>query len=194
MIKIYDSVSKVISAVVGALVQVLLAVMVAIIAWMVLSRQLQGAFPKLAQAAPWMKNLSWVEEMSLVMVIWFGLVGATFGVRDRYHLRMDLFLKAFPPAARVAISYFVDLLIVAFGVLLIAGGIPQVSLTMTQTLPATKLPRAISYLPLSITGGLIVLYGFRNLLAGGPAKDAAAIGAAECAPPPQETHSTGADK
>ena len=192
MLKIYDSVMKVISAVVGALVQILLAVMVAIIAWMVLSRQLQSSFPKLAQIAPWMKNLSWVEEMSLVMVIWFGLVGATFGVRDRYHLRMDLFLKIFPPGARVAISYFVDLLIVAFGVLLIVGGVPQVILTLSQTLPATKLPRAISYMPLPITGILIVLYGFRNLLAGGPAKDAAAMGAAECAPPGGAAETTGA--
>jgi TRAP-type transport system small permease protein len=181
MLKVYDSIIRVVSAIVSALVQVLLAVMVAIIAWMVLSRQLQDSFPKLAVMAPWMKNLSWVEEMSLVMVIWFGLIGATFGVRDRYHLRMDLFLKLFPPGVRVAVSYFVDILILGFGVMLIVGGIPQVILTLSQTLPATKLPRAISYLPLPITGALIVLYGFRNLIAGGPAKDAAMIGATDCA-------------
>jgi TRAP-type C4-dicarboxylate transport system permease small subunit len=169
MLGIYDAVMKVVSAIVAALVQLLLIVMVAIIAWMVISRQLLSRAP------------SWAEEISLVMVIWFGLIGATFGVRDRYHLRMELFLKLMPRGARPVVAYFTDILIVAFGVLLIVGGMPHVVMTMSQTLPATKLPGAIRYLPLPITGALIVLYGFRNLLAGGPSKDAATIGVTECA-------------
>ena len=81
MLGIYDSVIKVVSAIVAALVQLLLVIMVVIIFWMVISRQLLSRAP------------SWVEEISLVMIIWFGLIGATFGVRDRYHLRMDLFFR-----------------------------------------------------------------------------------------------------
>lgn len=169
MIGIYDAVMKVITAVVAAVMQILLVIMVAIITWLIISRQFLDHAP------------SWVEEISLVMIIWFGLIGATIGVRERYHLRMELFFKMFPRPVRIAVAYLVDLMILGFGVLLIVGGLPQVMLTMDQTLPATKLPGAIRYMPLPITGALIVMYGLRNLLARGPIIDADAAGLQECA-------------
>ncbi len=158
MLNIYDAFLKALTVIFGFIVQILLIIMVAIITWLVFSRQLLGSAP------------SWVEEISLVMIIWFGLIGATFGVRERYHLRMDLFFKMFPPKIRTVIAYFTDALVVAFGAMLLIGGINHVILTMGQTLPATKLPGAIRYLPLPITGALIILYGIRNLI-GGPAND-----------------------
>jgi TRAP-type transport system small permease protein len=154
-----DSVLKIISVFFEALTRILLAVMVAIIAWLVFARQVLHAAP------------SWAEEISLVMIIWFGLIGATFGVRERYHLRMDLFFKMMPRWLRIVIAYLTDILIVAFGVLLVIGGIQHIGLTMSQTLPATKLPGAIRYIPLPITGALIAIYGLRNIIGGDTAAD-----------------------
>lgn len=163
MLKAFDTFLKIITRFFEAFTQILLMVMVAIILWLVITRQL------LHNASPW------AEEISLVMIIWFGLIGATFGVRERYHLRMELFLKFMPKAPRHVVAILVDALIVAMGVFLVIGGIQHIALTAGQTLPATKLPGSLRYIPLPITGALIVLYGIRNMLGGGTFADADAI-------------------
>jgi len=171
--KTIDAILKVLSAIFETLTQLLLVIMVAIIMWLVISRQI------LQHAS------SWAEEISLVMIIWFGLIGATFGVRDRYHLRIELIMKFIPRTPRRAVAYLMDALIVVFGVLLVVGGIQHMGLTMAQTLPATKLPGALRYTPLPIAGALIVIYGLRNMIGGGSAADADAVDVtpAACAKP-----------
>lgn len=155
-----DKVIKAITTFFEALTRILLLVMVGIVTWLVISRQI------LHHAS------SWAEEISLVMVIWFGLIGATFGVKERYHLRMELFFAPLPRPARVALSFFTDALVVAFGVLLIIGGTQHVILTAPQELPATLITAALRYLPVPITGALIVLYALRAIVGGETAKDA----------------------
>jgi TRAP-type transport system small permease protein len=162
--RFFDRLLKAITIFFEATTQILIAVMVCVMTWLVISRQV------LSQAS------SWAEELSLVMLIWFGLIGATFGVRDRYHLRVDIIFKMFPKRVRHAIAYFTDGLIVTFGILLIAGGMQHVMLTMGSTLPATKLPGALRYMPLPLMGTLIVLYGIWNLLGGRPSADADTAG------------------
>ncbi|MEW6202846.1 MAG: TRAP transporter small permease [bacterium] len=163
MLRLIDAVLNLITILFKVLTQLLLVTMVAVIMWLVITRQV------LHRAS------SWAEEISLVMIIWFGLIGATFGVRERYHLRMELFMKWMPRRPRRIIAWVVDALIAVAGVLLIVGGIPHILLTMDQTLPATKLPGALRYIPLPVTGALIVLYGVRNMLGGGSAADADSI-------------------
>lgn len=171
--KFIDAVLKILSVFFEALTQLLLVVMVAIITWLVISRQI------LQHAS------SWAEEISLVMIIWFGLIGATFGVRDRYHLRLELIMKYIPRVPRRFISYLMDILIIVFGVLLVVGGIQHIGLTLGQTLPATKLPRAICYMPLPITGVLIAVYCLRNMIGGGTGRDSDSLDAdsSSCAAP-----------
>lgn len=171
--KFFDAILKILSVFFEALTQLLLVVMVAIITWLVISRQI------LQHAS------SWAEEISLVMIIWFGLIGATFGVRDRYHLRLELIMKYIPRVPRRFISYLMDILIIVFGVLLVVGGIQHIGLTLGQTLPATKLPGAIRYAPLPITGFLIAVYGLRGMIGGGTAADSDSLDAdpASCAAP-----------
>ena len=155
-----DKVIRAITAVFEALTQILLLVMVGVVTWLVISRQI------LHHAS------SWAEEISLVMVIWFGLIGATFGVKERYHLRMELFFAPLPRSARVAISIFTDALVALFGLLLLIGGTQHVIQTAPQELPATLITAALRYLPVPITGALIVIYSLRSLVGGETVKDA----------------------
>jgi TRAP-type transport system small permease protein len=158
--KLIDGLLKIISVIFEGLTRLLLVVMVAIITWHVVSRQI------------FHKPTSWAEEISLVMIIWFGLIGATFGVRDRYHLRMDIIFRLRRGGWRIAVAYLAAALFVVLGVLMLGGGTQHVGFTLTQPLPATKLPGAIRYAPLVITGAMIAIYGIRNMLGGGPAADA----------------------
>jgi len=154
--KAIDKILKILTAIFEWLTGLLLVAMVAVITWLVFSRWILH------------RPCSWGNEVAVAMLIWFSLIGATFGVRERYHLRIDMLYKYFPRWVRAFITYAIAALIVLFGVLIFIGGAQHVALTINyyQTLPVTKAPAALLFLPLPIAGALIILYGLRELCGG----------------------------
>ena len=54
------------------------------------------------------------------------------------------------------VSRFVFLLITGFGLVMIFSGIPLVKFMMRSTLPATKLPSAVKYIVVPLSGIMLV--------------------------------------
>jgi len=105
-----------------------------------------------------------IVEVQAVLMIWFGLLGAAYGVKKRLHLGLDLAVRRLPVRARAAALRASSALVAVFGVLVaVYGG--QLTRTVTNTLSATGLPAAVEYLPLVAGGLLMAFFALEDALA-----------------------------
>lgn len=129
-----------------------LVVMTAVIGWQVWGRYVLNDTPH------------WSEQLSLFLMLYYILLAAAVGVRERFHIGLVVFRDALPPRGRRALDISNDLMVAAFGGGMAWYGTQIALVTWNQTIPTLGLPVGASYLPFSIAGGLIVLFAAENIL------------------------------
>jgi TRAP-type C4-dicarboxylate transport system permease small subunit len=102
------------------------------------------------------RSPSWSEEISLRLMIWFGILSIPIGVKLHLHIGIEYIYNQFPKPMQWVASRFIFLLIAGFGLVMIVEGIPLVKFMMRSTLPATKLPSAVEYIVFPISGMMLV--------------------------------------
>lgn len=107
---------------------------------------------------------AFVEQVALMLVICVAMFGAAAGVHDAGHIGLDSVVKLLPPKARIACKAACELLVIAFAVLLLAGGTEMAWSTWTNMIPTLGISEAIRYVPPIIAGFLILLFAFQHLL------------------------------
>ncbi len=120
------------------------------------------------ETAAWaLFEVSWAEasEISGVLLIWFGLLGAAYGIRARVHLGVELLTRRLPPKLRSALERAAALLVAAFGVLLAAYG-AKLAMSVTNTLPATGWNASVQYFPAVVCGALMTFFAFEESIYG----------------------------
>ena len=122
----------------------MLSVMVVIICYQVVLRYVFNRSP------------SWSEEVALVLMIWFGILSIPIGVKLHLHIGIEYIYNQFPKRMQWVVSRFIFLLITGFGLVMIFAGIPLVNAMMRSTLPATKLPSAVKYIVVPLSGLMLV--------------------------------------
>jgi TRAP-type C4-dicarboxylate transport system permease small subunit len=126
---------------------IMMAAMVMIIFYQVFARYLFHHVP------------AWSEEVSLLLMMWFGFLSIGYGFRHQLHLRISMVMDLFPKRVGALADIIADILVAAFGLLLIVEGYKFTVLTWSSTLPVTKLPTGVQYMIIPLTGVLIMLYG-----------------------------------
>src|SRR5215468_7253912 len=81
----------------------------------------------------------WYDEVARLCFIWIIFLGAAVAVRRRLHFRMHLLIDRFGPAARRAADRLVTLTVVAFGAVLVAGGIRVAPIAHRQVTDALEI-------------------------------------------------------
>ena len=147
----YKSLTGTISKIVEAVTCILLTVLVVIISYQVFMRYILNSNPH------------WTEEISLVLVVWFGLLGAGLGVRDGAHLAVEFFVRILPQWLGPTIRRFSYTMISCFAVVMVVSGARLVQMTTGQTLPATKLPVALTYFAIPLGGLFILMHAILQL-------------------------------
>ncbi len=99
---------------------------------------------------------SWSEEIAIVLMIWFGMLSIPIGVRLNIHIGIEFIYNMFPLRMQWMISRFIFLLIGGFGVVMLFSGAELVEFMMMSTLPATKLPSAVEYIVIPISGLMLI--------------------------------------
>ena len=99
---------------------------------------------------------SWSEEIAIRLMIWFGMLSIPIGVRLNLHIGIEYVYNLFPKPLQWVVSRFIFLLITGFGFMMVFAGIPLVKFTMHSTLPATKLPSAVEYIVIPISGAMLI--------------------------------------
>lgn len=123
-----------------------------------------------AETVAWtLLEVSWAaaEEVEGILLIWFGLLGAAWGIHQRIHLGVEVLTRRLPPAVQAFLGRAAAALILAFGALLAGYGF-ALSRTVTNTLPATGLAASVQYFPAIVCGVLIGFFALGELIDGAP--------------------------
>ena len=91
------------------------------------------------------------------MLVWFSLIGMAIGVLEKIHISIEMFTSHLPEKVISIIESVDHVLIAVFGGVMLYYGIVIMQMTKSSTLPATKMPSAVLYVILPISGLLILL-------------------------------------
>lgn len=133
----------------------LMALLVIAVTWQVLSRYL------LAEPS------SWTEELARFLLVWIGVLGASYAYRMKMHLGIDLLPQRLTGRNFAVLELVINLSVIVFAVaVMIVGGGNLVAMTaeLKQISPALGIPMAWVYAVVPMSGVLIVLYALENAL------------------------------
>ena len=130
-----------------------LVAIVGIVAWQVFGRYVLNASP------------TWTETLALVLVLYVTLIGAAVGVRDAGHLGMESLLVLVPAGPRRWLEMLIHGLVGTFGAAMAWNGWILGASVAAYKLPNIALPESVRYVPLVISGAMIVLFSIEHLVA-----------------------------
>lgn len=100
----------------------------------------------------------WSEELSVYLMIWFGIIGMAAGVRRNSHIALHYFADHMPKSVQHVLTFVKYVLILIYTAVLTVQGINMVQLTMSQKSPAIGLPVGFVYLALPVSTVLMMLF------------------------------------
>lgn len=100
----------------------------------------------------------WSEELSVYLMIWFGIIGIAVGVRKNAHMALNYFADRMPRTLQTILVYIKYVLILIYSSVLLNEGVTMVMLTMSQRSPAIGLPVGYVYLALPVSMVLIIIF------------------------------------
>lgn len=134
---------------------VLFALLVCIVVWQVFTRQVVD------------NPSTWTEEGARYTFVWLGFFAAALVFSEREHIAVDLLVARTPRAIQRVLRAVIQLLILAFAVLvLIVGGWVISQQAWNQQLSSLPTQVGVMYLVMPITGVLVSFYSLYHLVAG----------------------------
>lgn len=106
----------------------------------------------------------WTEPTSLLLMLWFILLAAAVGVRQRFHLSLDLFRMLMPPMVKLVLDVLSFIAVGLFGAGMAWYTRDLIAQTWPVSTPGLGVPQGLSYVPVSLAGGMIVLFSIEHLI------------------------------
>lgn len=103
------------------------------------------------------QGFAWTQEIATLMLVWFSLIGMAIGVLEKIHISIEMFTAKLPAKVISLLESLNHLLIAAFGGLMVYFGALIMNMTKMSTMPATKMPSAVLYIILPLSGILVLL-------------------------------------
>lgn len=129
----------------------LVALVVSLI-WMVFGRYVLNDTP------------TWVERGALLAILFVALPVAGVGVRERFHMAVELVVAALPPAARTAVAIAADLALFALGFIMMQWAWVLVGNYWTFRIPLLGISQGWQFVPMVICGVLTMIFVAEHLL------------------------------
>lgn len=102
--------------------------------------------------------LAWVEEVSVVILIWMTFIGSAWLVRKDQHIRVELLEELGYPRLRTVLYTVYDLCSIAFLILLAIGGYQLIDLMRFDRTPALRIPYSVIVAVVPVACGLMAVY------------------------------------
>jgi len=118
--------------------------------------------------------VTFTEELSRFLLIWLGLLAASYAYRQRMHLALDLLVLKLKGRQKNVLNIVIHTLIALFSAgVLVYGGIQLVILTwvLDQNSPALGVSMSFVYLVLPVSGMAIIIYAIDFILQEAGIKD-----------------------
>ena len=138
-----------ITRILATMLIVLMAMMVLDVSWQVFTRFILKV------------PSSFTEELAGFLLVWIGLLGASYALYTRAHLGIDILTTKLKGLRKQLAEIVIYLIIILFSLfVLVIGGLRLVNLTFTlnQISPSLRIPVGYVYLVLPITGILMMYY------------------------------------
>jgi TRAP-type C4-dicarboxylate transport system permease small subunit len=110
---------------------------------------------------------SFTDELSRFLLIWIGLLGASYATGKKMHLTIDLLPNYLTGSKKKMLDLTIHFLVILFALLvMVIGGIRLVFITLTlgQTSSALEIPLGYIYVIIPLSGLMIIFYSLLNLL------------------------------
>lgn len=147
-----DAVLDVLSGICFLLAGLALVIMTVIFGWLVFGRYVLNDTP------------TWVEQVSLLLVMVIAFFGAAAGVHQNTHLSVVLFRNIFPGRIRTVFVVVTDLLMGTFGAMMFWYGTELTIFKWKTLIPLIQWSEGLRSLPLTICGALIFLFSAGHLI------------------------------
>lgn len=148
MDRAYDLICKICLLVAGTA----LVVMTAIYAWLVFGRYVLNDTP------------TWVEQVSLLLVMVISFLGAAVGVQQDTHLSVVVFRNIVPSSVRSVFVLLTDIMMAGFGGMMFWYGLELTQFKWATLIPLIQVSEGFRSLPLTICGALVFLFSVGHLL------------------------------
>ena len=129
-----------------------LVVMTVIFAWLVFGRYVLNDTP------------TWVEQVSLLLVMVIAFLGAAVGVQQNTHLSVVIFRTMVPSWLRTGFVFVTDVAMIVFGGMMFWYGIELTAFKWNTLIPLIQWSEGLRSLPLTICGALIFLFSTGHLI------------------------------
>ena len=110
---------------------------------------------------------SFTEELAGFLLIWIGLLGASYTYYKKAHLGIDCFTASVTGVKKIVAEITVAVVVLLFALsVLVIGGMHLVTITFTlrQISPSMKIPMGYVYLVLPLTGVLFMYYSVVSIV------------------------------
>ena len=129
-----------------------MVVMTAIFGWLVFGRYVLNATP------------TWVEQVSLLLIVYISFIGASVGVHKRTHLGVSGFREMSPRPVRRIFDFLIHSILGGFGILMTFYGYKLTVFTWSAEIPLIRVSEGWRSLPIILSGVLIFLYSLGHLI------------------------------
>jgi len=124
----------------------------AMFGWLVFGRYVLNATP------------TWVEQISLLLVMVITFLGAAVGIHENTHLGVSFFREIGPPWMRKAFTLAAHLLMAGFGLVMMLQSYKLMIFKWGSEIPLIHLPEGLRALPITICGALVLLFSIGHLI------------------------------
>lgn len=108
--------------------------------------------------------IAWSEEVTLVMLIWYGFLAMALGVKDDSHMSLEFFYVTFSEKGKKVLDLIRHILMLVFSILMTSYAVKLTRTSITKYLPASNISRSILYIAMLISGVLMVIYTLVHLI------------------------------
>ncbi|MDM4767828.1 TRAP transporter small permease [Pelomonas sp. SE-A7] len=108
---------------------------------------------------------TWTEALALLLVLYITGLAVAVGVREASHLGLESLLVLLPERPRRWAERLIHLLVGLFGALMAWSGWEWTLLKWDEAKPMLGVPEGLDYLPLLISGLLVLLFSIEQLIA-----------------------------
>ncbi len=136
-------------------VTILMGVLVVNVLWQVISRYIVG------------HPSAFTDELAGFLLIWVGLLGATYITGKKEHLAIDLLHHKLSPKGKIKVNVIINVLIAlfAFAILIVGGtNLVYITLRLSQVSSALQMPVGYVYLVLPLSGLFIIYYSVYDII------------------------------
>ncbi|CAI9400348.1 hypothetical protein ANOBCDAF_00467 [Pleomorphomonas sp. T1.2MG-36] len=109
-------------------------------------------------------SLTFAEPMAIQLMGWFIFLGAAVGVRENFHLGLDLLRYLAPPSVNRLLDTVSLSLIAIFGLFISWYGFQLAARTWDTLIPGLGITGATDFLPLTCSGLLFTLFAIERII------------------------------